>query len=75
MKESKGGEKKQRECHVDVVDDCTVIGSSTPPYPLHLALQSLGNRRHSTRGSYHLNIRPQNATVKEVVRCYCAYAE
>lgn len=39
--------KKQRECHVDVVDDCTVIGSPTPPYPLHLTLQSLGNRRHS----------------------------
>ncbi|KYM92257.1 hypothetical protein ALC53_01320 [Atta colombica] len=60
MKEPKGGEKKQREYHVDVdVDDCTVIGSPTPLYSLHLTLQSSRNRCHSTRGSYHFNIRPQ----------------
>jgi len=58
-----GAERRRKKAkgipRFDVVDDCTVIGSPTPLYPLHLALQSSRNRCHSTRGSYHLNIRPQ----------------
>lgn len=47
-KDPKEREKKSKEnATSNVVDDCTVIGSPISPYPLHLALQSSEDRRHS----------------------------